>query len=304
VNADETRARPAPTPVQFSDVLAILRPAQWIKNGFVLAALVFSLHLTDNWAVWRTLAAFLVFCIASSSAYVWNDILDASRDGFHDEKKDRPIPAGRISSQHAMALAVALASLAVAGAAFLGLRMVVCVSAFLALQAGYSLAFKNIPVVDVVSIAAGFVLRTAAGVVAARAQMSAWLFLATFLLALFLALAKRRCELIVLGEEAASHRPVLDMYRRVPLDAILALTAFLVVALYTQYTLDADVAERLGTRHLYLTVPFVVCGVFRYLFLVYGRDQGGNPTEALYSDSPLLAAVALWAASVVVLIYS
>jgi len=289
--------------VTTADLWASLRPTQWIKNGFVLAALVFSLHLTDAAAVVRCLAAFVVFCLASSAAYVANDILDATRDAFHGDKQGRPIAAGRVSRQAASRLSAALAAAALAGAAALGPSMVLCVAAFLALQAAYSLALKHVPVVDAVAIASGFVLRTAAGVVAAGARMSAWLFLATFLLALFLALAKRRSELVMLGAEAPAHRPALDLYRRVPLDPVLALLAVMVVGLYAQYTLDAEVARRLGTGRLYLTVPFVVCGVFRYLFLIYGRDQGGNPTEALLGDKPLLAAVALWAAVVVVLIY-
>ncbi len=285
------------------DLWACLRPAQWVKNGFVLAALVFSLHLTDAVAVARTLVAFVVFCLASSSAYVWNDLLDASRDAVHADKRDRPIAAGRVSRGAATRLAAALAAGAVAGAASLGPAMLACLGAFLALQAVYSLWLKHVPVVDAVSIASGFVLRTAAGVVAAGAQMSAWLFLSTFLLALLLALAKRRAELASLGREAPRHRPALEAYGRVPLDPVLAALALLVVALYTQYTLDEEVAARLGTGQLYLTVPFVVCGIFRYLFLIYGRDEGGNPTESLLGDRPLLATVGLWAATVVVLIY-
>jgi len=285
------------------DLFASLRPMQWVKNGFVLAALVFSLHLTDAAAVARSLLAFVVFCLASSSAYVWNDILDSGRDALHHDKRDRPIAAGRVSRQAATALSAWLAVSALAGAAALGTAMVGCVAAFLALQGSYSLWLKHIPVVDAVSIAAGFVLRTLAGVVAAGARMSSWLFLSTFLLALFLALAKRRAEIAALGDHASEHRPALEMYRRAPLDSVLAAVALLVVALYTQYTLDTDVALRLGTQHLYLTVPFVVCGVFRYLFLIYSRDQGGNPTEALLGDKPLLGTVALWAVAVIVLIY-
>jgi decaprenyl-phosphate phosphoribosyltransferase len=286
------------------DLWASLRPVQWVKNGFVFTALIFSLHLTDAAAVVRTFAAFAIFCLASSSAYVWNDVLDAARDAVHGDKRDRPVAAGRISRRDAIVLSAVLAAAALAGAAVLGPAMLGCVAAFLGLQAAYSTALKHVPVVDAVSIATGFVLRTVAGVIAAGARMSAWLFLATFLLALFLALAKRRAEIAALGDEAARHRPALEMYRRVPLDPVIAALAVLVVALYTQYTLTADVAERLGTEHLYATVPFVVCGVFRYLFLIYGRDQGGNPTEALLGDRPLLATVALWATVAIVLIYA
>lgn len=286
-----------------ADLWCALRPAQWVKNGFVLAALVFSLHLSDRAAVLRTLAAFVVFCVASSAAYVGNDILDAARDALHREKKNRPVASGRVSKPVAAALSAGLTLAALAGAAWLGPGMLACVGAFLGLQAAYSLALKHVPVVDAVAIASGFVLRTAAGVVAVGARMSAWLFLATFLLALFLALAKRRSEAVLLGDGAAEHRPALDLYRRAPLDPVLALLALLVVGLYTQYALDAEVARRLGTDRLYATVPFVVCGVFRYLFLIFGRDQGGNPTEALLGDKPLLASVVLWAALVVGLIY-
>lgn len=285
------------------DLWATLRPAQWIKNGFVLAALVFSLHLTDREAVVRSLFAFVLFCLASSAAYVCNDILDAARDSLHDDKRSRPIASGRVSRPAALLLGATLAVAAIAGAGALGGAMLLCVLAFLVLQASYSLFLKHVPVIDAVAIASGFVLRTVAGVVAAGAKMSAWLFLSTFLLAMFLALAKRRAEIAALGEEAAAHRPALELYRRAPLDAVIATLALLVVALYTQYTLSVEVAERLGTDHLYVTVPFVVCGVFRYLFLIYGRDQGGNPTEALLGDKPLLATVALWAVVVVVLLY-
>lgn len=287
----------------FADLWSALRPAQWVKNGFVLAALVFSLHLSDPVAVTRTLAAFVVFCLASSAAYVGNDLLDAGRDAFHQDKKDRPIASGRVSRGAAATLGLALAAVSLTGAAALGREMLVCAVAFLGLQAAYSLWLKHVAVVDAVAIAGAFVLRTAAGVVAADARMSAWLFLSTFLLALFLALGKRRSELQLLGAAASAHRPVLEVYRRVPLDPLLALLALVVVGLYTQYTLDAEVARRLGTDRLYATVPFVVCGVFRYLFLLFGRDQGGNPTEALLGDQPLLASVVLWAALAVVPIY-
>ncbi len=289
---------------KMADLRALLRPVQWVKNGFVFTALIFSLHLTDTAAVARTLATFVLFCLASSAAYVLNDVLDAERDAVHADKRVRPVASGRVPKRSALVLAAGLAAASLAGAGLLGFPMLACVAAFLALQAGYSLALKHVPVLDAVSIAAGFLLRTVAGVLAAGARMSAWLFLATFLLALFLALAKRRAEIASLGDAAALHRPALDLYRRVPLDPVIALVAVGVIALYTQYTLSAEVAQRLGTGRLYVTVPFVVAGVFRYLFLIYSRDEGGNPTESLLGDGPLLATVGLWAAVAVALIYS
>jgi 4-hydroxybenzoate polyprenyltransferase len=248
-------------------------------------------------------AAFVAFCLASSAAYSANDALDAERDARHGEKRLRPVASGRVTVAEAWRLAAGLAAASLAVAALVGAGLLACVGAFLALQAAYSGALKHVPVVDSVAIAAGFVLRTAAGVVAAGAFMSSWLFFATFLLALFLALGKRRSELAVLGAGAAGHRPALAVYGRLPLDAAIVAVGLAVIGLYAGYAADPEVAARLGTERLAATVPFVAFGVFRYLFLIYSRDEGGNPTEALLGDRPLLGAVALWAAAVVALIY-
>lgn len=284
-------------------LLELLRPTQWIKNGFVLAAVVFSLRLEEPAPLLRSLAAFALFCAASSGAYVLNDIADAERDRVHPDKRARPVASGRVPVSRAKVLAAALAGGAVAGSAALGTPMLVCVAAFLALQVAYTLRLKHLAVLDASAIAAAFVLRTVAGVVASGARMSGWLLSVTFSVALFLALAKRRQELLSLGADADAHRPVLGQYRAMPLDAMIVALAAGVVGLYTQYTLRPDVAERLGTDSLYWSVPFVVFGVFRYLFLIYGRERGGNPTDDLLGDPPLLVAVAAWAATVVVLIY-
>jgi 4-hydroxybenzoate polyprenyltransferase len=285
-------------------LLALLRPTQWVKNGFVLAAFVFSINRSDGEALARTLAAFAIFCAASSSAYVLNDVLDRARDRLHPEKRTRPVASGSVAPRDALILSAALAVLALAASALVDVRLLACTAAFLALQASYSTVLKRLAVIDAMAIAGGFVLRTMAGVVAAGATMSAWLFLSTFLLAVFLALAKRRHELLELGDAAADHRNVLAPYREVPLDTLIVLLALAVIGVYVQYSLDAGVAARLGTTHLYLTVPFVVFGVFRYLFLVYRHEKGGNPTDALLGDHPLQIGVALWAATVVVLLYA
>ncbi|HYC00666.1 MAG TPA: decaprenyl-phosphate phosphoribosyltransferase [Candidatus Limnocylindrales bacterium] len=282
----------------------LLRPTHWVKNGFVLAAFVFSLNRTSEIALVRTVAAFVIFCLASSSAYVLNDVLDASRDRLHPEKRLRPVACGAVSRRDALVLALALAVAALAGSLLVDLQLFLCTAAFLTLQAAYSSALKRVAVIDAMAIAGGFVLRTMAGVIAAGAQMSAWLFLSTFLLALFLALAKRRHELLELGDQAGDHRDVLERYRQTPLDTLIVLLALAVIGVYVQYTLSSDVAARLGTTRLYVTVPFVVFGVFRYLFLVYGHEKGGNPTNALLDDHPLQIGVALWAATVVVLLYA
>jgi len=285
------------------DWIALLRPSQWVKNGFVMAAVVFSLRLLQPEPLLRSLVALVVFCAASSAAYILNDVVDAERDRCHPEKIRRPVAAGRIQPAAACVAAAALTVFALGAGAALGWHLVACVVAFLALQGLYSTRFKQVVVLDVTAIAGGFVLRTEAGVVAAGAHMSRWLFLTTFLLALLLALAKRRHELLLLGERARSHRGVLEQYRTIPLDLLIVALAAGVAGVYIQYTLSADVAARLGTSRLYLTSPFVVFGVFRYLFLIYGCEQGGDPTGALLGDRPLQVAVALWAAAVIALLY-
>ncbi|MFT4570260.1 MAG: 4-hydroxybenzoate polyprenyltransferase [Hyphomicrobiaceae bacterium] len=284
--------------------LRLLRPEQWVKNVFVLAALVFSMQFTDGESFLRAWAAFSVFCAAASSGYILNDILDADRDRLHPEKASRPIAAGEVPASSAAVVGVVLALVALAGAAALNNGVLVAVAAYLTLQTAYSLALKRIVGVDAIVISCGFVLRTAAGVAAVGAEMSVWLFLATFTLALFLALAKRRHELVLLGDRALDHRDVLQHYADLPLDAMLVAVATAVAGVYAQYTLRPEVGARLGTDSIYLTVPFVVLGLFRYLYLVYRRDLAGNPTTALLIDRPLQVSVALWAATVLFLLYA
>lgn len=286
-----------------SDLWGLARPEQWIKNVVVFAAVVFSLRLDDGSSWIAATAAFVAFSLASSAAYAVNDVVDAGRDRIHPEKKSRPVAAGRVSTSRALAFAAFLAAVALLAAALIDLGVLLAVSAFLALQAAYSLRLKEVAGVDVVAIAVGFVLRTAGGVAAVGAHMSKWLFLCTFGLALFLGLAKRRHELVLLGEDRLAHRGALGSYAALPLDSILLLVGVGVLALYSGYTLSDDVALRLGTGSLYLTVPFVVLGLFRYLLLVYRRDLVGNPTSALLSDRPLQLSVVLWGATVLALLY-
>ncbi|MBI5505739.1 MAG: decaprenyl-phosphate phosphoribosyltransferase [Deltaproteobacteria bacterium] len=292
-----------PGPATGADWIALLRPSQWVKNAVVLAALVFSLRLLQPEPLLRSLVALVVFCAASSAAYIVNDVVDAERDRCHPQKLGRPVASGRIGAGAACVAAALLGVSALAVAGALGPSFAACVAGFLALQALYTTRLKHVVVLDAVAIAGGFVLRTEAGVVAAGAQMSRWLFLTSFLLALLLVLAKRRHELMLLGSEAAAHRDVLESYRTTPLDLLIGLLAAAVAGVYIQYTLATDVALRFGTTRLWLTAPFVVFGVFRYLFLIYGREQGGDPTGTLLADRPLQVTVALWAAVVIALLY-
>lgn len=286
------------------DLIALLRPAQWVKNAFVLAPLIFARRFFDQRDLADASLAFMAFCLASSASYAFNDIVDRERDRTHPLKANRPIAAGRVSTGTATILATASAAVAFASAWSLGRQFLFLLLAFLVLHVLYSVALKSLVVVDVMAIAGAFVLRAAGGVVAIEARMSPWLFVCTFLLASFLALGKRRHEAVLLGAEAGDHREVLGRYNLRLLDLLIGIVSIATVVVYALYTASPEVVSKLGTDRLYLTLPFVVFGVFRYLFLVYGRDQGGNPTEVLLGDIPLQAGICLWIGTVFWLLYT
>jgi 4-hydroxybenzoate polyprenyltransferase len=285
------------------DIVALLRPAQWIKNAFVLVPLVFAQRFFLAQDLAHAGAAVISFCCASSAAYVFNDILDRDRDRRHPLKCDRPIAAGRVSIRRASLVGVIALLLAASLAAGVNAEFAAVLAAFCVLQIFYSTILKNIVIVDSVSIAFGFSLRAAAGVVAVGAAMSPWLLVCSFVLALFLALGKRRHESTLLGDEAGQHRDVLGRYSLRLLDQFIAISAVSTTVIYAMYCLSPQVAAKLGTEYLYLTIPFVVFGVFRYLFLVYGREEGGSPTDILLRDLPLQLGIVGWISTVFVLLY-
>jgi len=285
------------------DVMTLLRPQQWVKNAFVVAPLLFSQRFFDPHELVRAAFAVLSFCGASSAAYVLNDILDRNRDREHPLKRGRPVAAGRISTSAAGGIGVAALVVAVSLGSPLGAGFQTVLAAFIGLQILYSAALKNVIILDSVTISVGFTLRAAAGVLAVGAEMSPWLLVCTFLLAEFLALGKRRHEAVLLGDYAHTHREVLGRYTVTLLDQLIAITAVATVVVYTLYAISPPVAEKLGTAYLYLTVPFVVFGVFRYLFLVYGREKGGSPTDILLRDLPLQLGIVGWILTVFWLLY-
>ncbi len=285
------------------DWIELLRLPQWVKNSFVLAPLIFSQRALDPMAGCRVLLTLVAFCLASSAAYVVNDIADRDRDRQHPLKRNRPLAAGRLQPGHAAIVATLLlgASLGLAGS--LSAELLMVTFAYLTLQGFYSIVLKNVLIADVVAIAAGFVLRAAAGVVAAGAHMSGWLLGCTFLLALFMGFGKRRHEVLLIGDDASGHREVLGRYTVRQLDVLIGCTAAATTVFYVAYAWSPAVAAKLGTQRLYLTIPFVVFGLFRYLFLVYRRNEGGSPTDVLLGDGPLQLAIASWLAVVFVLLY-
>lgn len=280
-----------------------MRPTQWSKSLVIFAALIFSRHLLDPDYVARVVAAFVCFCLVSSGAYVMNDVRDRERDRLHPLKARRPIPAGRVSPGSAVALSVLLILTGLSGALLLGGAFAALTLLYLALQAAYTFVLKDMVILDVMAIAAGFVIRAVAGAVVISVPFSTWLIICTFLLALFLALAKRRHELVLLDTNATNHRASLAEYSPYFLDQMIAVVTPSTVVAYAIYTVSPEVQQKLGTSNLYLTFPFVVFGIFRYLYLVHQREQGGNPTQVLLNDRPMQAAILLWLLTVVVLLY-
>jgi len=280
-----------------------LRPEQWTKNLIVFAGLLFGLQLFDADAVLRTLAAFAVFCALSGVVYVVNDIMDRDADRRHPLKARRPIASGALSPVVAGAAAAALTVVGLAAAFALSRAFGLVALTYLVLQTAYSGPLKHIVIVDVLTIAMGFVLRAAAGAVAVRVPISHWLLIVTILLALFLALSKRRHELVLLAGEAAQHRPILGEYSAYLLDQMISVVTASTLVAYIFYCISPETVQKFGTDLLGLTIPFPLYGIFRYLYLVHRREGGGSPSQMLLNDRPLLICVGLWVAAVVVIVY-
>jgi 4-hydroxybenzoate polyprenyltransferase len=274
-----------------------LRPRQWTKNLLLFAGIVFAAQLGDGWRWLDAIAAFTAYCAASSAAYLVNDVRDAPHDRVHPVKRARPIARGEITPRVAYVLASVLSAVGVALVAPLGLVSLAFLAAFVALQAAYTLSLKHVVLIDVMTISGLFVVRAAAGAAAVHVRISPWLLLCTALLALFLALAKRRGELVLVGAEAAPGRPVLEGYSLALVDQLVSVVAASTVISYSLYTFTAR-----DSKAMMVTIPFVVFGVFRYLLLVHRQDLGEEPEEVLLRDVPILVCMAAWAACAAILL--
>jgi 4-hydroxybenzoate polyprenyltransferase len=267
-----------------------MRPRQWTKNLLLFAGIVFAAKLGDPWRWLDALASFAAYCAASSAAYLANDVRDAPHDRAHPVKSARPVARGELSPRAAYGLAGALLGLAVALVAPLGLVPLAFLAAFVALQAAYTLQLKHVVLIDVMTIAGLFVVRAAAGAAGVHVRIAPWLLLCTALLALFLALAKRRGELVLVGADSTPGRPVLEGYSLELVDQLVGIVAASTVIAYSLYTFTAR-----DSKALMVTIPFVIFGVFRYLLLIHRRDLGEEPEEVLLRDRPILLCLAGWA---------
>lgn len=280
-----------------------LRPSQWTKNLIIFAALMFGQRLFDLQSVLYSVAAFVVFCVLSGVVYLLNDVADRDADRRHPIKKNRPIASGAVPVPAALMTAAILGAVGLGVAFALRTEFGFFATAYVALLAFYSGPLKHVVIIDVLTIAIGFVLRAAAGAVAIAVPISNWLLFLTILLALFLALSKRRHELVLLADSATSHRRILEEYTPYLLDQMISVVTASTLVAYAFYTINPETVEKFHTTHLGLTLPFPLYGIFRYLYLVHQKEGGGSPAEMLLNDRPLLICVALWATAVALIIY-
>jgi 4-hydroxybenzoate polyprenyltransferase len=285
------------------NLLLSLRPGQWTKNLLVFAGVLFGRRLFDASSVGRAIAAFAIFCTLSGTVYLLNDVADREADRQHPLKRRRPIASGAVTVPGALLAAAVLGAAGLGFAFRISLPFGLAAAAYVVLQAAYSHVLKNVVILDVLTIAIGFVLRAVAGALAVDVEISHWLFVCTILLALFIALAKRRHELVMLADGAVNHRRILGEYSPYLLDQMIGVVTASTLISYIFYTISPETVAKFGTAWLGLTIPFPLYGIFRYLYLVHQRDGGGSPADLLLTDRPLLACVALWALAVAVIIY-
>ncbi|MFH0821172.1 MAG: decaprenyl-phosphate phosphoribosyltransferase [Pseudomonadota bacterium] len=287
------------------ELLRLMRPSQWIKNGFVFMPLVFSVRLWVVEDVFKVTAICLSFCLASAATYILNDYVDMERDRAHPTKRRRPLAAGTVTPGSALTVMVLAAAAAFLIAYLIGAPLV-ChgfLLSYLALQLAYSFKLKNIVILDVLSISTGFLLRVLGGATIIGVHVSSWLILCTFSLAILLALGKRRNEILVLTEEAIAHRPVLENYNVGLLDQLLQVVTTSTFVFYCLYSVTGNPAMGIESERMMFTIPLVTYGIFRYMYLVYHLDSGGSPTDMLLNDPPLLSCTILWLAACVLIIY-
>jgi len=301
------------------DIIAMMRPHQWIKNLFIFPALIFSKNLFHPAYIFKSVAAFVLFCMLSGSVYIINDIMDVNEDRHHPQKKRRPIASGRINVGAAYFLHGALAAVSLSLCFALDLHFGLISAAYYALNLGYSFGLKRVVLVDVFIVSLGFVIRAVAGGLVIAVLISPWLIVCTMLLALFMVLAKRRHEIILMGDRAnllmelslaaedealaSRFRHSLDEYNPYFLDQLIGVTTATTLVTYIMYTLSDDAIVKFGGTGLVYTVPFVIYGIFRYLYLIHLKKEGGNPARVMMSDRPLLINVLLWGITVVVYLY-
>lgn len=285
------------------EIIKTLRPKQWIKNFFIFAPLIFSKKLFELTAVAASARAFLSFCLISGALYTLNDLVDIEEDRVHPTKRNRPLASGRLKKSAALFILIVSAAAGLALAFSLNRTFIFIIFAYLILQFFYSFWLKHVVILDIFVVATGFLLRVIAGAVVIQVEISSWILVCTILLALFLSMTKRRHEYFLLAGNAYAHRPILKEYNPYLLDQMISVVTASTLIAYCLYTISEETVTKFNTRYLVLTTPFVLYGIFRYLYLVHQKDQGATPEEMVLKDKPLLVDIMLWVISIGLILY-
>lgn len=285
------------------NIILSLRPKQWSKNLIIFAGLVFSRNLLNAGYLFRSIAAFFIFCLLAGSIYIINDILDIEQDRRHPAKAKRPIASGKLSINSGLIFAVIFTIASLFFAYLINLSFFLVAIAYFILMLAYSLFLKKIVILDVLVVAIGFALRAFAGTIAISVELSVWLFLCAILLALFLAISKRRHELVLFEAAATSHRLVLGEYSKLLLDQMISIVTAATIIAYSIYTIAPETVAKFHSKNLVLTIPFVLYGIFRYLYLIYQKQLGGSPERVLLEDRSLIISILAWFLSIIVILY-
>jgi 4-hydroxybenzoate polyprenyltransferase len=284
-------------------LIVALRPKQWSKNLVIFAGLIFAQKVFETGYLQLSLLAFVAFCLNAGAVYLINDLKDLEQDKLHPIKKNRPLPSGRISSTQAIVASIFFSAGSLILAFSLNLNFGILLAAYWLMMIAYSFSLKHIVIVDILVISAGFIIRAISGAVVLDVVISRWLVACAIFLSLFLILAKRRNEIIELGSTASNHRAILQEYGERFLDQMIAVVTACTIFSYVLYTADPETVEKFHTHNLILTTPFVLYGIFRYLYLVYQRNLGGRPEMVLLTDRPLIFSVLLWIIVSMIIVY-
>ena len=284
-------------------ILISMRPKQWTKNVILFAALIFSQNLFHGQNFLRVLEAFILFALLSGSVYIFNDLVDIEKDKCHPKKSQRPLASGKLKPTSAIIASILIGITSLVFSFLLDIRFGMVVLSYLVLQLAYTFSLKHIIILDVFSVAMGFVLRVLAGAVVIDVPISMWLLVCTMLLALFLSFCKRRHELVNLEGEAVNHRKSLKEYSPYLLDQMIAVVTASTLISYALYTMSAETVQKFGTTNLKYTIPLVLFGIFRYLYLIHQKDEGGNPESIILKDKPMILNVCIYVLMVALILY-
>lgn len=280
-----------------------LRPQQWTKNLFIFAGILFSQNIFNPYLFLKVLIAFVIFCFLSGSLYIFNDLIDLEQDKHHPVKSRRPLASGKLKVSYALLVLIIFIIASLFGSFYLDITFFAILLGYIFLQVIYSFFLKRIVILDIFAIAIGFVLRVVGGAVVINVEISSWLIICTFLLALFLGLGKRRNELLLFDDKDKGTRKVLKEYTPYLVDQMISVVTAATIISYSLYTISEDTILKFGTKNLIFSIPFVLYGIFRYLYLIQRKEIGGNPEMVLIKDKPLMIDILIWIAIIGIILY-